>query len=44
MAVNKYVSIITPNVNRLNAPTKDTEWLNGYKNKNHIYLVYKRLN
>ena len=21
---------------------KDTEWLNGYKNKTHIYAVYKR--
>ena len=20
---------------------KDTEWLNGYKNKTHIYAVYK---
>ena len=20
---------------------KDTDWLNGYKNKNHIYAVYK---
>ena len=22
--------------------TKDTDWLNGYKNKNHIYSVYKK--
>jgi len=21
---------------------KDTDWLNGYKNKNHIYAVYKK--
>ena len=21
---------------------KDTDWLNGYKNKTHIYAVYKR--
>ena len=21
---------------------KDTDWLNGYKNKTHIYVVYKR--
>ena len=21
---------------------KDTEWLNGYKNKTHIYVVYKK--
>ena len=26
-----YISIITSNVNGLNAPTKDTDWLNGYK-------------
>ena len=23
---------------------KDTDWLNGYKNKTHIYAVYKRPN
>ena len=23
---------------------KDTEWLNGYKNKTHIYSVYKKPN
>ena len=22
---------------------KDTDWLNGYKNKTHIYAVYKNL-
>ena len=22
---------------------KDTDWLNGYKNKTHIYVVYKKL-
>ena len=22
--------------------TKDIDWLNGYKNKTHIYAVYKR--
>ena len=22
--------------------TRDTGWLNGYKNKTHIYVVYKR--
>ena len=21
---------------------KDTDWLNGYKNKNHVYAVYKK--
>ena len=24
-------------------PPKDTDWLNGYKNKTCIYAVYKRL-
>ena len=23
--------------------TRDTDWLTGYKNKTHIYAVYKRL-
>ena len=23
-------------------PPKDTAWLNGYKNKTHIYAVYKK--
>ena len=23
-------------------PAKDIDWLNGYKNKTHIYAVYKR--
>ena len=22
--------------------SKDTDWLNGYKNKTHIYVVYKK--
>ena len=41
MAIGTYVPIITLNVNGLNAP-KDTNWLNGYKNKTHIYAVYKK--
>ena len=40
MVMGSYLSIITLNVNGLNAPTKD--WLNGYKNKTPIYVVYKR--
>ena len=40
--IGTYISIITLNVNGLNAPTKDTNWLNAYKNKTHIYAVYKR--
>ena len=31
MATGTYISIITLNVNGLNAPTKDTDWLNDYK-------------
>ena len=42
MAIRMYISIITLNVNGINAPTKDTDWLNGNKNKTHIYAVYKR--
>ena len=37
-----YISITTLNVYGLNAPTKSLYWLNGYKNKTHIYAVYKR--
>ena len=33
--------IVTLNVNESNAPTKDN-WLNGHKNKTHIYSVNKR--
>ena len=36
------IKIITLNVNGVNAPSKDTDWMNGYKNKTHIYAVYKK--
>ena len=42
MAIGTYVSIISLNVNGLNAPTKRhrlAEWL---QNKTHIYAVYKK--
>ena len=42
MEMGSYLSIITLNVNGLNAPPKDKDWLNGYKNKATIYVVYKR--
>ena len=42
MVTGTYISIITLNVNGLNAPTKDIDWLNGYKNKTHICAIYKR--
>ena len=38
MAIRTHIIL---NVNGLNAP-KDTDWLNGYKNKTHIYAVYKK--
>ena len=43
MVRGSYLSIITLNTNGLNAPTKDTDWLNGYKDKTPMYAVYKRL-
>src|SRR5574341_1099958 len=39
MAMGSYLSIITLNVNGLNAQSKDKDWLNGYKNKTSIYAV-----
>ena len=44
MVIRTYISITTLNVNGLNSPTKDTDWLNGYKNRTHTYAVYKRPN
>ena len=42
MAIGTYISIITLNVNGLNAPTKrQTGWMDK-KNKTHIYAVYKK--
>ena len=43
MTLNPYLSIITLNVNGLNAPTKRhriSEWI---ENKTHLFAVYKRL-
>ena len=42
MATGSYLSIITLNVNGLNDPTKEKDWLNVYKNKTPICVVYKR--
>ena len=42
MAAGSYLSVITLNVNGVNAPTKRKDWLNGYNNKTPIYVVYKR--
>ena len=42
MVIGKYISIITLNVNGLNAPTKRHRLAEGYQNKTCIYVVYKR--
>ena len=42
MVIGTHISIITLNVNGLMLQAKDTDWLNGYKNKTHMYAVYKR--
>ena len=42
MAIGTYISVITLNVNGLNAPTKRRR-LAENKNKTHIYAVYKKL-
>ena len=45
MEIGTYISIITLNVNGLNAQKKKkkkTDWLNGYKNKINTYAVYKK--
>ena len=42
MAIRTYISIITLNVNGLKPQPKDIDWLKGYKNKTHIYAVFKR--
>ena len=43
MAIGTYISIITLNANRLNAPTKRhrlADWIK--KQDTHIYIVYKK--
>ena len=42
MPIGAYVSIITLNVNGVNAPTKRHRRLNGYENTTHIYAIYKK--
>ena len=42
MAVRTHILIIILNINGINAPTKDIDWLNGYKSRTHIYAAYKR--
>ena len=42
IVIGTYIWIITLNVDRINAPTKDTDWLNVYKKKAHINAVLKK--
>ena len=42
MTIGTYISIITLNISGLNAQPKDTDWLNGYKKKTHIFAIYKK--
>ena len=42
MAIGIYISIITLNVNGLNAPTKRHRLAGWIQNKTHIYVVYKK--
>ena len=42
MAIGMYVSIITLNVNGLNAETKRHRLAGWIQNKTHIYTVYKK--
>ena len=42
MAIGTCISIITLNVNGLNAPTKRHKLAEWIKNKSHIYAVYKK--
>ena len=41
MVIGTYIMMITLNVNGLNAPTKDTGLLNGYKTR-PIYMLPTR--
>ena len=42
MGIGTYISIITLNVNGLNAPTTRHRLGEGIQNKTHIYAVYKK--
>ena len=42
MLLGTNLSIINISVNGLNPPPKDTDWMNGYKNKPHTCIVYRR--
>ena len=42
MAIGTYISVITLNVNELNAPTKRHKLAECLQNKTHIHAVYKK--
>ena len=42
IAIGTYISLITLNVNGLNAPTKRHRLAEWIQNKTHIYAVYKK--
>ena len=42
MAIGTYISIITFNVNGVNAPTKRYKLAEWIQNKTHLYAVYKK--
>ena len=42
MAIRTHISIITLNVNGLNAPTKRHRLAEWIQKQNHIYAVYKK--
>ena len=42
MVIGTYISVITLNVNGLNASTKRHRLAEWIQNKTHIYAVYKR--
>ena len=42
MAINKYLSLITLNVNGINTPIKRHRVVDGYRNKTATYAAYKK--
>ena len=42
MVIGTCISVTNLNVNGLMLQPKVRDWLNGYKNKTHIYAAYKR--
>ena len=42
MVKGTYILIVTLNIMDYVLQPKGTDWLIGYKNKTHVYTVYKR--